>query len=98
MNGYELVTHGRTSGWKPEIDAVNAVNFYGMRPVEVAAQAGDVREFTAIVAHPDFDPIGARPLFFAEVGRLSDGYGDARFARLRPELDAYRSRFLSKLG
>ncbi|MGF6637157.1 hypothetical protein [Paraburkholderia tuberum] len=96
MNGYELITHGRTSGWNPETDAVNAVNFYGMRPVEVAAQAGDVREFAAIVAHPDFDPTGARPHYFADVGRLSDGDGDARFARLRPELDAYKSRFVSR--
>ncbi|NUY06215.1 hypothetical protein [Paraburkholderia youngii] len=98
MNSYELITHDRTSGWNPQSDAVNAVNLYGMRPAEVAAQAGDVREFAAIVAHPDFDPSGARPLFFAEVGRLSDGYGDARFARLRPELDAYKARFLSNLS
>jgi hypothetical protein len=31
---------------------------------------------------------------FAEVGRISDGYGDASFKRLKPALDAYKARFL----
>ncbi|WP_321794797.1 hypothetical protein [Caballeronia sp. J97] len=95
MTRYELVCNGRTNGWNPSTDDVNAVNFYGMRPVEVAAQAGNVDEFTAIVSHPDFDPTGARPHYFAEVGRLSDDYGDAHVARLKPELAAYKARFLN---
>jgi len=54
----------------------------------------DVDEFTAIVSHPGFSPSGARPHMFAEVGRISDGYGDASFRRLKPALDAYKARFL----
>jgi hypothetical protein len=66
-----------------------------MRPVEVAAQAGNLEEFVAIVSDPAFDPTGARPHYFAEVGRLSDGYGDATFARLKLALAAYKARFLN---
>ena len=94
MNHYQLITHGQTSGLDASTNDVNGKNFYGMRPVEVAAQAGDVDEFTAIVSHPGFSPSGARPHMFAEVGRISDGYGDASFRRLKPALDAYKARFL----
>ena len=98
MNTYELIANGQTSGWNPATNAVNAKNFYGMRPVEVAAQAGNIGEFVAIVEHPEFDPTGTRPFFFAEVGRLSDGYGDARFARFKAAISGYTARFASKLS
>jgi hypothetical protein len=100
MNTYELIAHGQTSGWNPATNAVNAKNCYGMRPVEVAAQAGNIGEFVAIVEHPEFDPTGARPLFFAEVGRVSggDGDGDARFARFKAAISGYTARFTSSLS
>ncbi|WP_277184385.1 hypothetical protein [Caballeronia sp. BR00000012568055] len=59
----------------------------------MAAQAGNVDEFSAIVSHPAFNPVGARPHFFAEVGRLSDGVGDANFAHMKLLLEACRVRF-----
>ncbi|WP_248324032.1 MULTISPECIES: hypothetical protein [unclassified Caballeronia] len=83
MNHYQLIAHGQTSGWNPSANEVNGKNFYGMLPVEVAAQAGDVDEFEAIVSHPEFNASGARPHRFAAVGRLSDcgpgfvAHGDA---------------------
>lgn len=69
MNTYELAGHRKTTGWIPKENDVNGVNFYGMRPVEVAAQAGDLKEFREIISHPDFDPRGARVRYFANVLR-----------------------------
>jgi len=99
-NTYELIARGQTSGWNPAAYSVNAENGYGMRPVEIAAQAGNIDEFVAIVEHPEFDPTGTRPLFFAEVGRVSegDGDGDARFARFKAAISGYTARFASKLS
>jgi hypothetical protein len=77
-----------------QITDVNAKNPYGMLPIEVAAQAGDVAEFRAIVDHPDFDPSQGRPHFFAKVGRDRDGYSNPeRFAALDRELEAFDARF-----
>lgn len=69
MNTYELAGHRKTTGWIPKENDVNGVNSYGMRPVEVAAQAGDLKEFREIISHPDFDPRGARVRYFANVLR-----------------------------
>jgi hypothetical protein len=69
MNTYQLAGHRKTTGWIPQENDVNGVNSYGMRPVEVAAQAGDLKEFREIIAHPDFDPKGARVRYFANVLR-----------------------------
>jgi hypothetical protein len=94
MNSYELAWRDQTTGWDAEKNDVNGVNAYGMRPIEVAAQAGDVAEFRAIVNDPKFDPSGARPCFFADVGRNFGAYdAEKRYAALVPELDAYRNRF-----
>lgn len=43
MNTYQLAGHRKTTGWISHENDVNGVNLYGMRPVEVAAQAGDVK-------------------------------------------------------
>lgn len=100
MNTYELIARGQTSGWNPAANSINAENVFGMRPVEVAAQAGNIDEFIAIVEHPEFDPTGTRPLFFAEVGRVSEGdnAGDARFARFKAAISGYTERFTSKFS
>jgi hypothetical protein len=67
-----------------------------MRPIEVAAQAANVEEFNAIRNHPDFDPAGAGPHFFANVGRTTrDGYAnaDAQYARIAEALRSYNAQF-----
>jgi len=94
MNTYQLSTRGRTTGWNPACNDVNTRNAFQMLPIEVAAQAGDVDEFRAIMNDPAFDPIGARPRFFAEVGRNDpDDEANVRYQRLAPLLDEYRRRF-----
>lgn len=94
MNLYQLVAHGQTNGWNPACNEVNIRNSFQMLPIEVAAQAGDVAEFRAIMDNPAFDPIGARPRFFAEVGRRGTDYdAEARYLRLAPLLEEYRRRF-----
>lgn len=69
MNTYQLAGHRETTGWIPKENDVNGVNAFGMRPVEVAAQAGDLKEFREIISHPDFDPRGARVRYFANLLR-----------------------------
>ncbi|MGU7775660.1 hypothetical protein ACV229_36595 [Burkholderia sp. MR1-5-21] len=94
MNTYQLVAHGQTNGWNATCNDVNIRNEFRMLPIEVAAQAGDVEEFRAIMNHPTFDPIGARPRYFAEVGRNGTDYdAEARYRLLTPLLDEYRRRF-----
>jgi len=96
VNLYQLADRGQTTGWNEATNDVNGVNDFRMRPIEVAAQAGNVEEFRAIMNHPAFDPAGARPFFFAEVGLGSGGVdADKRYRQLRPQLDAFRSRFVN---
>jgi hypothetical protein len=59
MNVYQLVAHGQTNRWNPACNGVNTRNGCQMLPIEVAAQAGDIAEFRAIMDNPAFDPIGA---------------------------------------
>ncbi|MBN3776597.1 hypothetical protein G3O06_03330 [Burkholderia sp. Ac-20345] len=92
MNTYQLIAHGQTSGWDAARNDVNTRNEYQMLPIEVAAQAGNVDEFRDIMNAPEFDPIGARPRFFAEVGRRSYDE-EARYTALQSALDEYRVRF-----
>lgn len=97
MNRYQLADRGQTTGWHEADNDVNGLNEFRMRPVEVAAQAGNVEEFRAIMNHPSFEPTGARPFYFAEVGLGSGGTdADKRYRQLRPQLDAYRERFVAK--
>ena len=69
MNTYQLAGHREKTGWILKENDVNGVNAFGMRPVEVAAQAGDLKEFREIISHPDFDPRGARVRYFANLLR-----------------------------
>jgi hypothetical protein len=96
INTYGLAYRDQTTGWNVESNDINGVNQYNMRPIEVAAQAGDVAEFCAIMTHPSFVASGARPRFFADVGRGSRGERrDERFLALAPHLktfDALASR------
>ena len=97
MNSYQLADRDQTTGWDAAANDVNGVNAFRMRPIEVAAQAGDAVEFHSIMNHPSFDPVGARPFFFADVGRGSGGFdAEKRFASLRTELAIYRERFVAK--
>ncbi|WP_321817868.1 MULTISPECIES: hypothetical protein [unclassified Paraburkholderia] len=97
MNTYQLADRDQTTGWDAANNDVNGVNTFRMRPIEVAAQAGDVAEFESIMNDPAFNPQGARPFFFAEVLRGSGGYdADKRYAGLRPQLAIYRERFVAK--
>jgi hypothetical protein len=94
MNGYELAGHGSTTGWNSKTNEVNGENFYKMKPIEVAAQAGDAVEFRAIMLDIAFEPTGARVHHFAHIGRLTGGiYAEERYARLLPELALYEQRF-----
>lgn len=94
-NQYQLAGRDVTTGWNAATNDINGLNAFQMRPVEVAAQAGDVKEFRAIVNDPSFDPSGARPFYFAEVGLGCGGTdSDKRYEQLLPELAAYRERFL----
>lgn len=96
MNRNQLADRGETSGWNEANNDINGLNDFRMRPIEVAAQAGNVDEFRAIMNHPSFDPTGARPFYFAEVGLGSGGTdADKRYRQLRPVLDVYRARFVS---
>jgi hypothetical protein len=99
VNHYQLAGRDVTTGWNPATNDVNGLNAFQMRPVEVAAQAGDVQEFLAIVNDPSFDPNGARPFYFAEVGLGCGGMdSDKRYAQLLPELAAYRERFFKPVA
>lgn len=90
INSYEIAWRDQTTGWDAAENDVNGVNQYKMRPIEVAAQAGDIAEFCAIMADPAFNPAGARPRFFAEVGRGSRGeFRDNGYLGLIPHLKAF---------
>jgi hypothetical protein len=96
MREYALIDKDKTTGWDASAFEINARNSFGMRPIEVAAQAANVAEFDAIRNHPDFDPRGAGPEFFANVGRMTrDGYAgdDAVFARISRALWSYKEQF-----
>ncbi|MGF6440533.1 hypothetical protein [Paraburkholderia youngii] len=95
MNTYQLAARGETTVWNPATNDVNGVNAFGMRPIEVAAQAGNVGEFVSIMNNPGFNPVGARPAFFVEVGLGSGGFESEtqRVKALRLQLAEYRSRF-----
>lgn len=97
MNSYQLADRDQTTGWDAAANDVNGINTFRMRPIEVAAQAGDVVEFNAIMNHPSFNPADARPFYFAEVGLGSGGFdAEKRHATLRPQLAMYRERFVAK--
>lgn len=99
MNQYELTSAGCTTGWDFQANDVNGNNFYGMRPIEVAAQAAHLEEFQAIFESESFDPVGARVRFFASVGRLSGGtHAEQRYARLLPLIVLYEERFSKALA
>ena len=96
MREYALLDKDATTGWDATAFPVNARNSFGMRPIEVAAQAANVEEFNAIRSHPEFDPAGAGPHFFANVGRTTrDGYAnaDAQYARIAAALRSYNEQF-----
>jgi hypothetical protein len=96
MNPYALDFLFRTTKWDATKNDVNGLNEFKMRPIEVAAKAGDIDEFRAIVNDPSFNPAGARPFFFADVGRNFGGLNaEKRYAALLPELADYRKRFLA---
>ena len=97
MNTYQLAAHGATTVWNAANNDVNGLNAFGMRPIEVAAQAGNVGEFMSIMNDPSFNPAGTRPAFFAEVGLGSCGFvaETLRFKALRPHLDEFRRRYQS---
>jgi hypothetical protein len=59
MREYALFDKDTTTGWDAAAVQINVRNAFGMRPIEVAAQAANVEEFNAIRNHPDFDPAGA---------------------------------------
>lgn len=88
VNSYQMAWRGETTGWTPEANDVNGVNLYGMRPLDVAAQAGNSSEFEAILRHPDFDPtINTRARYFAQVGRdMGDDGATQRYKNLQPLL------------
>jgi hypothetical protein len=89
INTYEVAFRDQTTGWNVASNDINGVNQYKMRPIEVAAQAGDVAEFCAIMKHPSFNASGARPRYFAEIGRVSRGERrDERYLALVPHLKA----------
>ncbi|WP_321935585.1 hypothetical protein [Paraburkholderia sp. J8-2] len=94
-NLYSLTGHRTTSGWNPNENDVNGVNSFEMRPVEVAAQAGNVEEFLAIVSDPTFEFRGTRIRYFASILRNYRG-GDtddkAAYARLLPHIVALENR------
>jgi len=94
MNNYELAGHGSTTGWNSRTNDVNGENFYKMRPIEVAAQAGNLAEFRAIMLDTAFVPTGARVQHFANIGRITGGIqAEERYARLLPDLALYKERF-----
>ena len=94
LNPYCLADHRKTNGWSPSENDVNGVNSFGMKPVEVAAQAGNVEEFVAIVSDPKFDACGTRIRYFASI--LRDYRGDvddrAAYDALLPHIVALESR------
>ena len=97
MNTYQLADRAKTTGWDEARNDVNGLNDFRMRPIEVAAQAANVDEFRAIMNHPSFDPNGARPFYFAEVGRGSGDFdAENRYRDLRPLLDDFRERFVKR--
>lgn len=100
MNTYQLADHRKTTGWIPQVNDVNGVNFYGMRPVEVAAQAGDLKEFREIIAHPDFDPKGVRVRYFANVLRDYRGEHEdvVAYNQLLPFIEAVEQMAVVKVG
>ena len=90
INTYEVAFRDQTTGWDVVSNDINGVNQYKMRPIEVAAQAGDVAEFCAIMEHPSFVASGARPRYFADVGRGSRGERrDERYLALVPHLKSF---------
>jgi hypothetical protein len=93
-NEYQLSSSCETTGWDPSIDDVNGLNAYKMRPIEVAAQAGNDVEFRAIMTHPDFDPKGCGPRFFLAVGsRYWEYFDPQRLVRMGEALKDYAQRF-----
>jgi hypothetical protein len=96
MAEYILVGRDGTSGWDSARNSVNAPNSFGMRPIEVAAQAADVREFKEIYGHPDFDPSGVDPYRFVEVGRMQRDYmtgAEERYTEIKEALRGFNERF-----
>ncbi|MBC8641676.1 hypothetical protein IAG25_33155 [Caballeronia sp. EK] len=96
MREYALFDKDTTTGWDAQAFQINARNSFGMRPIEVAAQAANVEEFNAIRNHPDFDPAGAGPHFFADVGRTTrDGYAnsEALYKPIAAALRSYNAQF-----
>ncbi len=93
-NIYCLAAHRTTNGWNPSENDVNGVNSFGMRPVEVAAQAGNVEEFVAIVSNPKFEFRGTRIRYFASILRDYRGEADDRaaYARLLPHIVTLENR------
>lgn len=55
-NNYKMAFSDQTTGWDPSCNDVNAKNWFGMFPAEVALQAGDIKEFSEIISHPEFKP------------------------------------------
>ena len=78
-NQYELISFNETNGWDDQVDDVNGLNLFKMHPIEVAAQSGDLDALQRIIKHPNFDPNGTRPLYFAEVGRVGRGSEGSKF-------------------
>lgn len=54
QNNYQMAFRDQTTGWDPSCNDVNAKNGFGMLPAEVALQAGDIKEFSAIISHSEF--------------------------------------------
>ncbi|NIF40143.1 hypothetical protein F3J14_04345 [Burkholderia sp. Tr-862] len=98
MSRYEycVADSDRTSGWAGSGQGVNEPNSYGMRPIEVAAQAADAEEFRMIFASPEFDPTLVNPFRFAEVGRMVRDYqhgAEERYAAIRKALSEFNDTF-----
>jgi len=94
VNQYELAARCETTGWNPLLDDVNGINEYGMRPIEVAAQAGDAGEFASIMNHPDYDSVLGRPRLFFGVGRSAwEHFDPSRLVRMQEVLEAHLTTF-----
>lgn len=69
-NTYQLLSKTQTNGWVAENNDINGLNEFNMSPIQVATQAGNLKEMVQILETPGFDPKSAKNMgVFFEICR-----------------------------
>ena len=80
FNNYHVLSDNRTSGLQEIGSDINAYNFYGMTPLQVALEAGVIDEVQTILSDPQCDPLKK-----SRAGRSSESFIDAYESKNRWE-------------